>query len=351
MRRNFVKMLAAFFAAVFVICLMNTEVNAAAKKTVTILIDPGHGGPATVATNLGACYGGLQEKDLTLLTAAALKAELEKYGNVKVYLSRNTDTEIGLKERIDVAKAVGADAVVSVHFNASTNHLMYGSEIFVPCGTLCSQGASLGNAIMRQWVNAGMVNKGVKTRVGKNGDYYGVIRHGASANIPTIILEHGYLDNYHDLPKIDEVQDWQKLAALDARGIADYYGLKKGVNQASVPPKITVSPRSGIVADDITSPALAIAVNAYNPATGEVSYTLTGYEPESRLYLYGVSTGATLDETGKAVPAVTDLTLWGQGNTVTGKITVPPYYVGPVNAYVFNNFNLSSNMATAYVGM
>lgn len=350
MKIKLTKLVMAAFAIGLSVLALNTNVNAAAKKNVTIVIDPGHGGPATVATNLGACYAGLQEKNITLATAMALKAELEKYGNVTVYLSRNADVAIGLKERITLAQAVGADAVVSVHFNASTRHLLYGSEIFVPCGPLYSQGASLGSSIMKQWVSAGMVDKGVKTRVGKSGDYYGLIRHGASAAIPTIILEHGYIDNFHDLTKLDDALDWQKLAVLDAQGIANYYGLKKGVTKATVAPKITVA-SSGVVIDDMTPPALAIQVNSYNAATGEVKYTLTGLEPESRLYLYGVSTGVTLDETGKAVPAATDLTLWGNGNTVTGTIMVPPGYVGPVNAYVFNNFNLSSNMATAYVGM
>lgn len=138
---------------------------------------------------------------------------------------------------------------------------------------------------------------------------------------------------------------------LDAQGIANYFGLKKGKTQALVSPKITVTNKTGIVVDDLTPPALAITIDSYNVATGEVNYTLTGLEPESRLYLYGVSITATVDETGKPAPAVNDLTLWGNGNTVKGKITVPAGYRGPVYAYVFNNFNLSSNMATAYVGM
>lgn len=351
MKKHFAKLLFAVLSMAFIVSLSTNDVSAAGKKNVTILIDPGHGGPASVATNLGACYAGLQEKNLTLATAAALKAELEKYGNVTVYLSRNADVAVDLKQRINLAKAVGADAVVSVHFNASTNHLMYGSEVFVPCGALYSQGASLGNSIMTQWNLAGMVNKGVKTRIGKSGDYYGLIRHGASAGIPTIILEHGYLDNYHDLTKLDDALDWQKLAVLDAQGIANYFGLKKGKTQAFVSPKITVTNKTGIVVDDLTPPALAITIDSYNVATGEVNYTLTGLEPESRLYLYGVSIAATVDETGKPVPNVNDLTLWGNGNTVKGKTTVPAGYRGPVYAYVFNNFNLSSNMATAYVGM
>ena len=350
MKRRLFKTAVSIFAFLASICVLSVNAKAAGKSSVTILIDPGHGGPATVATNLGACYGGLQEKDITLLTAMSLKSELEKYGNVNVYLSRNADVEVGLKERINLAQAVGADAVVSIHFNATNNHLMYGSEIFVPCGALYSKGYSMASCIMSQWTSAGMIDKGIKTRVGKSGDYYGLIRHGASANIPTIILEHAYMDNIHDSVKLDSTIDLQKLAALDAAGIAKYYGLKKGGKKASVAPTVNVKSAAGIVYDDVTPPALAINIDSYNVATGEVQYTLVGLEPESRLYLYGVSTGVTIDETGKPAPLLTDLSLWGKGNTVSGKVYVPAGYVGPVNAVVYNNFNLSSNMATAYVG-
>jgi len=341
--------LTLFLATVCTFTISN-EVKAAGKSNVTILIDPGHGGPATVATNLGACYGGLMEKDMTLLTAAALKAELEKYGNVTVYLSRSADVELSLKDRINVAKSVGADAVVSVHFNASGNHLLYGSEIFVPCGSLYSKGASMAGSIMNQWTSAGMVSKGIKTRTGNNGDYYGVIRHGASAGIPTIILEHGYMDNYHDSTKLDDVADWQKLAALDAAGIAKYYGLKKGGKVSSVTAKNTVKSSGGVVYDDKTPPALVMQIDSYNAATGEVNYTLTGVEPESRLYLYGVSTGVTIGADGSPMPLLTDLSLWGKGNTLKGKITVPAGYVGPLYAIVYNNYDLASNVATANIG-
>ena len=326
------------------------KVEAAGKQVVTIVIDPGHGGPATVATNLGACYAGLQEKDMTLLTAMVVKQELEKYGNVKVYLTRNADTELGIKNRITFAQTVGADAVVSIHFNASSEHLLYGSEIFVPSAGLYSKGYSMASCVMKQWTAAGMIDKGIKTRIGKSGDYYGLIRYGAQAGIPTVILEHGYMDNFHDLTKVDDAMDWQKLGVLDATGIAKYYGLKKGGTKASVAPTVSIKAPAPVVIDDLTPPALAMQINSYNAATGEVTYTLTGYEPESRLYLYGLSVGSTIDSAGRVIPLMNDLYLWGKGNTVTGKFMVPAGYAGPVNAVVYNNFNLPSNMVTAIVG-
>jgi len=43
-----------------------------AKENIVIMIDPGHGG-----TNLGANPTGYVEKDMTLVTALAMKEELE----------------------------------------------------------------------------------------------------------------------------------------------------------------------------------------------------------------------------------------------------------------------------------
>ena len=81
----------------------------AANKPVVIVIDPGHGG--TGDRNLGAQYNGFSEKDLTLKVANAMKAELEKYDNVTVYLTRTADGYISLEDRAAFAKSVNADFV------------------------------------------------------------------------------------------------------------------------------------------------------------------------------------------------------------------------------------------------
>ena len=58
MKKHFAKLLLAALSMAFIVSLSTNDVSAAGKKNVTILIDPGHGGPASVATNLGACYAG-----------------------------------------------------------------------------------------------------------------------------------------------------------------------------------------------------------------------------------------------------------------------------------------------------
>ena len=52
-----------------------------AADPVVICIDPGHGG--TGGRNLGAQYNGISEKQVTLITANAMKTELEKYDKSK----------------------------------------------------------------------------------------------------------------------------------------------------------------------------------------------------------------------------------------------------------------------------
>lgn len=343
------KVILCFLSLCFSMVLFSTNAYAAGK-TVTIVIDPGHGGPATKEANLGAGYDGLVEKDMNLITANALKTELEKYGNVKVYLSRTSDVELSLKDRIDYAKSVNADFVISVHHNASSNHLLYGSEIFVPSEKLYADGYSLASCIMERWKSAGRIDKGIKTRIGKNGDYYGLIRIGAQASIPTIILEHGYMDNSHDSVFMNEPSEWKENARLDAMGIADYYGLKKGENKKSVYGRNSVKTNGSVIKDDVTPPALSMQINSYDVKTGALSYTLTGIEPESRLYLYGIAPLVIYDNGGNLIPATTDYLLWGDSDSVSGTIMMPAGYVGAVYAMCYNNYNLPSNVVTAYIG-
>ena len=187
------KVLSAFlaFIAVFtaVLSLHPTEAYAA-PRNVVVVIDPGHGG--TGDRNLGAQYNGLSEKELTLKLANTLKAELEKYDGITVYTTRTTDTEVSLEDRAAYAKSVGADFVFSIHFNASSTHEFYGSEIWTSAfGDYYVAGSNFGNILAAQWAELGLYQKGIKTRLGSSGaDYYGIIRQCVARNMPCAILEH-----------------------------------------------------------------------------------------------------------------------------------------------------------------
>lgn len=76
----------------------------------TIVIDPGHGGPDT-----GAIVGSAVEKDVTLAFSKALASRLEASGLFNVVMTRASDEFIPLSERVRIARTAGAALMVSVH--------------------------------------------------------------------------------------------------------------------------------------------------------------------------------------------------------------------------------------------
>ena len=201
-------------------------------QAAVICLDPGHGGIGT--TGAGAYYPPYMEKVLDFAVASQVKAELEQAGNT-VYMTRNGDVSLDLDQRAAYAKSVGADLLISIHFNSSGAHDKYGSEVWTSMyGGHRSTGYALGNSIISQLTTLGFVSKGVKTKMGNSGDYYGIIRHGVSYGIPTIIVEHCFMDNVIDRA-ILESKGYTALAHADAVGITNYLNSVGGVVPKSDP--------------------------------------------------------------------------------------------------------------------
>ena len=317
-----------------------------AYENLVIVIDPGHGGNSTKdETDTGAHYNDVYEKTIDMITAQALYEELSQYGNLTVYMTRTEDVHMDLQDRVDFAKALNADVLISVHYNASAHHRFYGTEIFTSAfGEEYAKGHSLAETINSWWVEDGNVSKGIKTRIGKNGDYYGVIRMGREAGIPTIILEHGYLDNDHDFSRLNNEEVWKHMGQLDATAIADYFGVKKGMVQSGVEWKLTVPVPAERVDDDQTPPEnVEITINTYDKITGALTYTVTASEPDSMLMYYDLDTQElALDEE----KGFMHLNVWENGATsMQGTYQVPEGYRGPFVARVYNNYEKFTDTA------
>jgi N-acetylmuramoyl-L-alanine amidase len=92
-----------------------------------VVLDPGHGG-----TNQGAparARGVGFEKDHTLVIAQKVAARLRAAG-VLVYLTRETDLDLALADRVRFANARRADVFVSVHLNSTERPGPVGHETF-----------------------------------------------------------------------------------------------------------------------------------------------------------------------------------------------------------------------------
>jgi N-acetylmuramoyl-L-alanine amidase len=84
------------------------------QKVRTVVIDPGHGGrdPGAIGPD------GVQEKDVTLAIALQLRTILKHNGDLVVYLTRESDVFVPLKERTEFANEKKADIFISIHANS-----------------------------------------------------------------------------------------------------------------------------------------------------------------------------------------------------------------------------------------
>ncbi len=212
-----------------------------------IVLDPGHGG-----ADSGKTQGDLSEKVLTLDVANRLKRLLEGVG-YRVVLTRTEDRRLELRDRSDVAVAVGADLFVSIHFNsldpasnsAEKIAATGGPEIhvFTPAGQRSTDAWSSGednietksapvnqhdawssllaHALQKQLV-AGLktTDRGQKT------GHWGALR---SLDCPGVLVESAFLSNPSEARKVATPEYRDQIAAAMAAGIDAYAKTIKGL--------------------------------------------------------------------------------------------------------------------------
>ncbi len=266
--------------------------EAVSDDAVRIVIDPGHGGE-----NLGADHNGYLEKEMTLIVAEAMREELEKYEGIEVYMTRTSDVDMSLEERIDYASEVDADFFFCLHFNMSAEHDMYGAECWVSAfGECYARGMDFAKIEMRQLTGLGLYDRGIKTRLGSRGqNYYGVLRMGDLAGIPAVIIEHCHLDNYNDEPFYDEYDWLVKYGKLDATSVAMYYGLKSdelGADYSDLSYEPTPVPSHVVRPDDTPPDRMSVVYGEpYRTESGTwIDVEITASDTDSRMLYYSYST-------------------------------------------------------------
>jgi len=145
----------------------------------TVIIDAGHGGkdPGAVSRTTG-----LKEKDLALDTAKRLQRQLS--GKVRTVLMRGGDSFIDLDER--AARASGKDGtiLVSLHYNSSGSGVR-GPETYY--WRVDSHG--LATRIQRNMEAVSPAESGNRGKVRRR------LRLTRNADIPSVLVEIGYLSN------------------------------------------------------------------------------------------------------------------------------------------------------------
>ena len=270
-----------------------------------IVIDPGHGGE-NLGTEANVSFpGGIQEKEMDLITAKAMYEELQAFDGVTVYLTRDSDQDLTLKERAEFAAGVDADYLFSIHYNASEDHDQFGAEVWVPLhAPFNGYGYQFGSILLRDLEEMGILNCGVKTRQNDKGkDYYGIIRESYAREIPAFIIEHCHVDERRDTSYCDSVEDMELLGRKDAHSVAKFLGLKSeklGVDYSShALAEVDSGNTVPITIQDTTPPSLCLLeILKTDEEACTISAHLLAQDQESPLlyYAYSLDGGLTFSE-------------------------------------------------------
>ncbi|PAF48603.1 N-acetylmuramoyl-L-alanine amidase [Helicobacter sp. 12S02634-8] len=222
-------------------------------KKYKIVIDPGHGGKDCGAMGVSKVC----EKVIVLSVSKFLAQELKKRGYI-VYMTRDKDVYINLKERTEFANAKNADLFVSIHANSvpkTSNDSPQGVETYFLSTARSERArkvAELENKddidIMNYFSKFSFLNSlnshrliasnklaidiqfGILRELRKS--YQGIVDGGvregpfwvlAGALMPSVLIEIGYNSNPIEARRIDDKRYQRFLAKGIADGIDGYF--------------------------------------------------------------------------------------------------------------------------------
>lgn len=189
------------------------------KKDYTIVINAGHGGADKGAVGVD---GKSTEAALTLELANTIKS-LNQNARLNLVLTRNEDETQSVVEVAAIANKANPDLFVSLHFNASKNNGLSGTEIYIanPAKTNSYKShLQFANQLANDLDDLKIPFNGIKSR--KHGVY--VLQN---VNCPSVLVEAGYLSNSADFEKIKTEEFRAQLAVAVLNGIQKYLSAKE----------------------------------------------------------------------------------------------------------------------------
>lgn len=180
-----------------------------AESEVQVVIDAGHGGedPGKVGVN------DVLEKDLNLQIAQKVKKHLEEAG-ISVAMTREDDIgfyEDGvankkladMQKRVALINETNPKVTVSIHQNSYTDSSVKGAQVFYHTGSKEGEAFAL---LMQEELRA--IDEDNQRQIKGDSTYYML----KQTQVPTIIVECGFLSNYEEAEKLTR-EDYQNAVA------------------------------------------------------------------------------------------------------------------------------------------
>jgi len=221
-----------------------------------IVIDPGHGGidPGAISKK------GLKEKNVVFAFSKVLRDKLKKTGRYEVVMTRTVDSYIPLRKRVELGRHKGADLFISIHADSLGGK--YASRVSGATVYTLSERASdeeakdlaakqnrsdiiAGVALPAEsddvsnilidlaqretnnlsigFADALLANMSGKTKFSKKSRRFAGFRVLKAPDVPSVLLELGYMSNGDDVKRLQSTTWRKKVAAAVAKAVDTYF--------------------------------------------------------------------------------------------------------------------------------
>jgi N-acetylmuramoyl-L-alanine amidase len=186
---------------------VNRQPDVRSIKNLHIAIDAGHGGDNTGASGV---MSGRSEKELTLLIAQELEKALKKSGVKRTYMTRRSDTSLGMPERILALREERPDILLSIHLNSAGSDTVKGTSTYY---------RYIGFRPLSQAVLKRMLELKLK-EFGNVGSFNFAL--SGPTEYPNCLVEVAFLSNPEDEKKILDPKFRKAVAAKILAGVQDW---------------------------------------------------------------------------------------------------------------------------------
>ncbi len=247
-----------------------------------IVLDPGHGGIDAGARGITNAW----EKEVVLAFAKSLGEKLEQTGHYRVIFTRNDDFFVSLPDRVKIAREAGAKLFISIHADTLNERWVEGATVY----TVSDRASDIHAARLAEKENQADKMAGVEAgeETGEVSDIlFDLTRKetrafshyfarslvgywkGASAlnknplrsagfrvlmapDVPSVLLELGYLSSRTEAAKLSQPEWRAKAAGAVVRSVEAFFAAPGGPRQGlaqeaqSVPIEAVPSPKADV---------------------------------------------------------------------------------------------------------
>jgi N-acetylmuramoyl-L-alanine amidase len=218
-----------------------------------VVLDAGHGGvdPGTISA------GGVYEKEITLAMAQEMRRRLEASGRYTVLMTRDSDVFLSLGDRVRIAREAQADLFISIHADSLGERSHRGGTVYTLSQTASDKeaealaarenksdiiaGVDFGNQpkevmsilidlaqretmnLSAQFAQLLSTEMGKRVAMNRNPHRFAGFRVLSAPDVPSVLVELGYLSNPQDEAVIRSAAGRGKFAEALVQAVDRYF--------------------------------------------------------------------------------------------------------------------------------